>query len=241
MLNRGLALLAVLLGLAAFGAQAQGGAAAEEAQLRKTLQAKFPQMTVESITRTPFAGLFEVVLSGEVVYTDARGEYLMGGTLYDLRAKEPRNITAETQQKLAAKVLAGSHENAIRWVRGNGRRVLYTFEDPNCGYCRKLYKEINKMTDVTIYTFLLPVLSQDSAEKSRAVWCARDRVKAWDQMMVKGALAEPSKPCDAPLDKNAQVAQRLNIRGTPAIFLQDGRQLGGYLPDAQLEQALARK
>ena len=98
------------------------------------------------------------------------------------------------------------------------------------------------MTDVTVYTFLLPILSPDSTEKSKAIWCSKDRAKAWDQIMTKGALTEPSKPCDvALLEKNMQLAQRFNIRGTPAIYLASGQQLGGYVPAAQIEQALGRK
>jgi thiol:disulfide interchange protein DsbC len=126
-------------------------------------------------------------------------------------------------------------------VRGNGKRVLYTFEDPNCGYCKELYKELAKMTDVTVYTYLLPILSPDSTEKSRAIWCAKDRVKAWDQVMTKGAVSEPSKPCDAPLAKNTEMSQRLGIRGTPAIYMANGQQLGGYVPAQQIEQAFAKK
>ncbi len=236
--------LAVLLALTAAmgaGARAQGAAGNEEAQLRKALQAKLPQMTVESITRLPFGGLYEVILGGEIVYTDARAEFLMGGTLYDLRAGQPRNLTQETQQKIAARTLTTTHENAIKMVRGNGRRVIYTFEDPNCGYCRQLYKELGKLNDITVYTYLLPVLSPDSADKSRAIWCSKDRAKAWDQMMVKGSVSEQPKPCDNPLEKNALVAKRLNITGTPAVYLASGQQLGGYLPADKIEQAFAQK
>jgi thiol:disulfide interchange protein DsbC len=236
--------LAVLLALAAVmgaGARAQGAAGNEEAVLRKALQAKLPQMTVESITRLPFGGLYEVILGGEIVYTDARAEFLMGGTLYDLRAGQPRNLTQETQQKIAARTLTTTHENAIKMVRGNGRRVIYTFEDPNCGYCRQLYKELGKLNDITVYTYLLPVLSPDSADKSRAIWCSKDRAKAWDQMMVKGSVSEQPKPCDNPLEKNALVAKRLNITGTPAVYLASGQQLGGYLPADKIEQAFAQK
>lgn len=236
-----LAAMTALVAMVATGARAQGTAGAEEAQLRKTLQTKFPQMTVDSIARMPFGGLFEIVLSGEVVYTDAKAEFLMGGTLYDLRGGSPRNITQETQQKITAKALTTTHDSAIKMVRGNGRRVIYTFEDPNCGYCRQLYKELGKLNDVTIYTYLLPILSPDSAEKSRAIWCSKDRAKAWDQMMIKGALSEQPKPCDTPLENNAQIAKRLGITGTPAIYLATGQQLGGYIPAEKIEQALPKK
>lgn len=231
-------LLTGLCMLAAAGAHAQGK---EEAQIRKALAAKMPQMPIESVTRMPVGGLYEVLIGGEVVYTDAKGEFLLGGTLYDLRGAAPRNITQDTLQKIAAKAVSASPENAIKMVRGNGKRVIYTFEDPNCGYCRQLYKELQKIDNLTVYTYLLPVLSPDSAEKSRAIWCSKDRAKAWDQMMLKGALAEaPAKPCDTPLEKISQVAQRLNIRGTPAVYLANGTQLGGFLPAPQIEQALAK-
>ncbi len=228
----------VTLALGSLGARAQD---ADEVKLRQALHVKFPKVVVESITKTPFGGLYEVVLGGEIIYMDGKAEYLMGGTLYDLRNMPMRNITQETSQRLASKALTSSHDSAIKMVRGNGRRVIYTFEDPNCGYCRELYKEFAKMNDITVYTFLLPILSPDSTEKSRAVWCSKDRAKAWDQLMTKTALTEQPKPCDAPLEKNAQLAQRFNIRGTPAIFLASGQQLGGYVPAAQMEQALAKK
>lgn len=218
-----------------------GAQDADEARLRAALQAKLPKVPIDSIARTPFPGIFEVVTGGEIVYTDARGEFMMGGTLYDLRGAQPRNITQDTQQKIAAKVITSSHDSAIKMVRGNGRRVIYTFEDPNCGYCKELYKELAKMTDITVYTFLLPILSPDSADKSRAIWCSRDRARAWEQIMTKGALTEAGKPCEAPLQKNAQMAQKLNIRGTPAIYLASGQQLGGFVPAQQIEQALGGK
>lgn len=238
MIKRYSYLLAAILTLAPLSALAQD---ADEAKVRQAIQAKFPKMTVDTVTRTPFAGLFEVVMGSEVVYTDSRAEFLMGGTLYDIRTMPARNITQDTTQKIVARTLTTSHDSAIKMVRGNGRRVLYTFEDPNCGYCRQLYSELGKMNDITVYTFLLPILSPDSTDKSRAIWCARDRAKAWDQMMVKGALSEQSKPCDAPLEKNAAIAQRLNIRGTPAIYLANGQQLGGYVPAQQIEQAFAKR
>jgi thiol:disulfide interchange protein DsbC len=240
MMRRWITLLTALWALAAFGVGAQD---ADEARLRQALQAKFPKFTVESVTKLPFNGLFEVVMSGEVVYVDSKAEFMMGGALYDIRTMPLRNITQETTQKLVSKSLTTSHDTAIKMVRGNGKRVVYTFEDPNCGYCRQLYRELSTMNDVTVYTFLLPILSADSIEKSRAIWCSKDRAKAWDQIMVKGTLTEPSKPCDvASLEKNLQLAQRFNISGTPAIYLASGQRVGnGYVPAAQIEQALGKR
>ena len=214
---------------------------AEEVRVKQAVQAKFPKMPVDTVTRMPFAGLFEVVMGSEVVYTDSKAEFMMGGTLYDIRNMPARNITQDTTQKIVSKSLTASHDSAVKVVRGNGKRVLYTFEDPNCGYCKALYKELAKVTDVTVYTFLLPILSPDSADKSRAIWCSRDRAKAWDQVMTKGTMTESTKNCDNPLAKNSEMAQRLNIHGTPAIYLASGQQLGGYVPAQQIEQAFAKK
>ncbi len=236
--KRRVAVLAALLALVAAGARAQD---ADEARLRQALVAKFPKLAIESVTKLPFNGLFEVVMGGEVIYTDTRAEFMMGGSLYDIRTMPARNITEDTTRRLVSKALTTSHDSAIKTVRGNGKRVLYTFEDPNCGYCRQLYKELAAITDVTVYTFLLPILSPDSTDKSRAIWCSKDRAKAWDQMMTRGTLSETAKPCDAPLEKNSHLAQRFNIRGTPAIYLASGQQLGGYVPAAQIEQALGKK
>ena len=214
-------------------------AVANEATVRKVLQSRFPSMPIEGITKAPM-GLYEVVLDGEILYTDARAEYFIGGSLYDIRTLPPRNVTQETQSRLASKMLTSMHDSAIKTVRGNGKRAMYTFEDPNCGYCRELYKEILKMNDLTVYTFLTPILSPDSTEKSRAVWCAKDRAKAWEQVMTKGTVPDGSRTCDTPIEKNLQLVKRFGFRGTPAVYLVNGQQIGGYVQAAQIEQALAK-
>lgn len=212
---------------------------ASEANLRKAFEARFPAMKIESITRMPFPGLYEVVFDGQVVYTDEKLTYLMSGNLFDLRSTQERNLTRERRDQIASGALVKAQGNAIKRVKGNGKRVIYTFEDPNCGYCKELQKELNKMTDITIYTFLLPILSPDSAEKSKAVWCAKDRGKAWDDLLNKASLpANAVKTCATPLEDNQLLAQRFGVRGTPAVFLANGQQVGGYLPADKLEQAL---
>jgi thiol:disulfide interchange protein DsbC len=215
-----------------------GSANADEVQVKQALQARFPAMSVESVTKAPFAGLYEVVLDGEIVYTDEKVEYFFAGSIYDIRTLPPRNLTQENSGRTVVQTLASSRESAIKRVKGDGKRTLYTFEDPNCGYCKQLNRELVKVDNVTIYTFLLPILSQDSVEKSRAVWCAEDRAQAWDDLMLKAALPEGGKNCAAPIEKNIQLMRRFGIRGTPAIYLENGRHIGGYLPAAQIEQAL---
>jgi thiol:disulfide interchange protein DsbC len=215
-----------------------GTAAASEA-VRKGVQARFPDMAIESVQKTPFSGLYEVVVGGRILYTDEKVSYIFIGNLIDARGAAERDLTRERNAQLAIQTLRKASDQAIKRVRGNGKRVIYTFEDPNCGYCKQLQKELAKISDITIYTFLWPILSQDSVDKSRAIWCAKDRAKAWDDVMLRGAAAQSDGNCVVPFEKNHELTQRFGIRGTPAIFLADGRMLGGYLPAAELEKEMS--
>jgi len=220
---------------------AAGSAYGSEAAIRKGVLARFPDMPVESITKTPFSGIYEVVLGGRILYTDDKASFFFIGNLLDMRGPVERDLTGERNAQLAAQVLRKSSAQAIKRVRGNGKRVIYTFEDPNCGYCRELQKELVKLPDVTIFTFLVPILSPDSVEKSKAVWCARDRAKAWDDLMSRGVAPTEGTRCDTPLDKNAELAQRFGVRGTPTVYLADGRMIGNYMTADKLEQALGSR
>lgn len=215
-----------------------GTASASEA-VRKGVQARFPDIPVESVQKTPFSGIYEVVVGGRVLYTDEKVSYIFIGNLIDARGAAERDLTRERNAQLAVQTLKKASDQAIKRVRGNGKRVIYTFEDPNCGYCKQLQKELAKINDVTIYTFLWPILSQDSVDKSRAIWCAKDRAKAWDDFMIRGAAAQSDGNCVVPFEKNHELTQRFGIRGTPAIFLADGRMLGGYVPAAELEKEMS--
>jgi thiol:disulfide interchange protein DsbC len=215
-----------------------GAASASEA-VRKGVQARFPEMAVESVQKTPFSGLYEVVVGGRIPYTDEKVSYIFIGNLIDARGAAERDLTRERNAQLAIQTLKKASDQAIKRVRGNGKRVIYTFEDPNCGYCKQLQKELAKINDITIYTFLWPILSQDSIDKSRTIWCAKDRAKAWDDFMLRGAAAQSDGNCVVPFEKNHELTQRFGIRGTPAIFLADGRMLGGFLPAAELEKEMS--
>jgi thiol:disulfide interchange protein DsbC len=211
-----------------------------ESEIRSALQNKFRDAPIESISKTPFSGIYEVVLGGRVLYTDEKGSFVFIGNLIDLRGPSERDLTDERTSQLTAQALKQSADLAIKRVRGNGRRVIYTFEDPNCGWCRKFHGELARLNNVTIYTFLWPILSPESTEKSKMVWCARDRVKAWDDVMTRGnvQIQDGGKNCDTPIDKNLALAKRFGARGTPAVYLADGRQVGGFLPADKLEEAL---
>ena len=232
MLRKLAAVLLVTTGLAA------GAAHGSETVIRKAVQARFPDLPVESVAKTPFNGIYEVVLGGRIVYTDEKVSYVFIGNLLDTRGAGERDLTRERGAQLAAQTLRKATDQAIKRVRGTGKRVIYTFEDPNCGYCKQLQKELTKVNDVTVYTFLMPILSQDSVEKSRVIWCAKDRAKAWDDVMLRGVALQGEAKCDTPIEKNMELAQRFRINGTPAIFLADGRMLGGYVPADELEKAM---
>jgi thiol:disulfide interchange protein DsbC len=217
-----------------------GLAHADENSVRQTFQAKFPKMSVESVSKTPFANLYEVVVDGHPFYADEKVTFLLQGDLHDLRGNLTRNLTQEGAAARASATLAKSTDLAVKRVKGNGKRVIYTFEDPNCGYCKELQKELAKVNDVTIYTFLWPILSADSVEKSKAIWCAKDRAKAWEDTMLKGIVPAGKRDCDVTaIEKNVRLAQRFGMRGTPGVYLANGQQIGGFVPADKIESALA--
>ncbi len=221
---------------------AAGPALGDEEKIKRDLGARLPGMTVESVTRTPFADLYEVVVDGEVLYTNEKTEYFLGGDIFDIRSMPPRNLTEGNARRSVQGVLAkAAGELAIKRVRGSGKRVLYTFEDPNCSFCKALHLELTRLDDVTIYTFPTPILSLNSAEKSIAAWCAADRAAAWDTLMSGGTLAAGAGECPNPLEKVAALAKRLEITSTPVIYLGNGQRINGFVTTDRLEKAFASR
>jgi thiol:disulfide interchange protein DsbC len=234
-------LAAACAAVLAASAVAQGS----EADIKKKVEAALGEgAKVESVRKAGMLGLYEVVVSGEILYTDDKANHFVLGHIIDPRTR--KDLTQERLDKMSAiKFSDLPLDLAVKQVKGNGgngKRTIATFEDPNCTYCKKLAKELQGVTDVTVYTFLYPILSQDSHDKSKAIWCAPDRAKAWNDYMVNGTApaAAPAKCDTTGLDKTLGLAQKLRIRGTPAIFLGDGTRLPGFLPAAQLEQAMAQ-
>lgn len=216
-----------------------GAAHAGEAEVRKAIEDFIGAPVVESVAQIPYGGLYEVVLkSGELIYTDDKASFLIDGRIIDTKTR--RDVTeARTAQLSAIDFGALPLDQAIKQVRGNGKHVLVSFEDPNCAYCKRLAKELVKLKDVTIYTFLYPILSEDSTAKSRNIWCAKNSAKVWNDWILD-ARVPPSVSCDSEvIERNVALGQKLRINGTPTMFLADGRRLGGYLPAAEIERALA--
>jgi thiol:disulfide interchange protein DsbC len=224
-----------LIGLAAVAAVIPA-AVADEAEIRKSVEGLFSGAKVDAIHKAGVLGLYEVQIGGDILYSDEKGTYLIQGEILDAKAR--KNITEARKNKLAQiKFSDLPLELAIKTVKGNGKRVFATFEDPNCGYCKKLAKELAGVTDYTMYTFLFPILAPDSTDKSRAIWCAADQAKAWNDWMANGIAAKDAN-CDNPIETVSALGRKLAIHGTPTIFFTDGNRVPGYIPAAQLEQML---
>ena len=215
-------------------------AAADEATVKKNFESFVGGPAVDSVKKTPYGGLYEVVLkSGELIYTDAAVSFIVDGNVID--AKTRKNVTqARMAQLLKIDFATLPLDQAIKQVRGNGKRVIASFEDPNCGYCKRLAKDLQNLKDATVYTFLYPILSPDSTEKSKNIWCAKDKAAAWNDWMINAkAPAAAAAGCDTgAIDKNVALGQKLKVTGTPTIFTADGNRLPGAVPLAQLEQAM---
>ena len=215
-------------------------AGAQEATLRKNLAERLPQLQkIEEVSKTPIPGLFEVRVNGtDIFYTDAEGNYLIQGSLID--TKQRRNLTEERVDKLTAISFdALPFKDAFTIVRGNGKRKLAVFEDPNCGYCKRFERDLQKVDNITIYMFLYPILSADSSEKSKHIWCAKDRAKAWQDWMVRDKPAAVASCDSAAIDRNVEIGHKHKINGTPTLIFSNGTRVPGAIASAEVEKYLA--
>jgi len=210
-----------------------------EATIKKNIEPRLGGAKIESIKETPYSGLYELRVAGDILYTDKKGEYLVIGHVYD--AKTTRDLTRERIDDInKIKFSDLPLSSAIKQVKGDGKRVIAVFEDPNCGYCKRLRQTtLKNMDNVTIYTFMYNILSDDSFVKSKNIWCAPDRAKAWDDWMINGKAAPvAAASCETPNDKVLALGQQMKITGTPAIFFTDGTRIPGAVDQATLEKKL---
>jgi len=217
-----------------------GAAFAQEAAIRKNLAERLPSFArIEEVSKTPMNGLYEIRVNGsDIFYTDGEGNFLIQGNLIDTKAK--RNLTEERIEKLSAIDFdALPFKDAFTVVRGNGKRKLAVFEDPNCGYCKRFEHDLQKVNDVTIHTFLVPILSPDSAEKSRNIWCAKDKGKAWLDWMIRDQPAAKASCDTTALERNLDFGKKHKITGTPTVFFADGSRVPGAISAQQVEKLLA--
>jgi thiol:disulfide interchange protein DsbC len=217
-----------------------GFAVAQEAAIRKNLTERLPNLpAIDEVSKTPMPGLFEVRVNGaDILYTDAEGNYLIQGNLIDTRAKV--NLTEERVEKLTAIPFKDlPFKDAFTFVKGNGKRKVAVFEDPNCGYCKRFERDLAKVDNVTVHVFLYPILSKDSTDKSKAIWCAKDKAKAFHDWMLKD-ISPASANCDsAAVDRNVEFGKKNRITGTPTLFFVDGTRIPGAIPPDRIEKLLA--
>lgn len=213
----------------------------ETARLKKTLEDRFPGAEVRSVLKTAYFGLYEVMLDDRIVYTDARGRYLLVGAVYDSESKT--NLTEERRRELnRVKVADLPLDKAIVKVKGNGERKLIVFSDPDCPFCAQLEKTLKAVDNTTVYTFLFPIdqLHPDAARKARLIWCAPDRAKAWDAHYDSAALPDNAGDCDNPVAMTQALGARLKINATPTLIFADGSMVPGALPPERLEAEFAK-
>jgi thiol:disulfide interchange protein DsbC len=208
-------------------------------KIRTEIKKKFPEATVETVRKSGYGGLLEVTGGGDVFYTDDKVTFIVLGSIVDAKTRE--NVTETRSRKLSAVSFDSLPlDSAVKIVRGNGSRRIAIFEDPNCGYCKRFEADLAKVTDLTVYVFLYPILSPESAEKSKAVWCAPDRSKAWLDLLLKDATpANAAASCETPVDKVLAFGRDKRITGTPTIFFEDGERVPGAMPMASFEKRLA--
>jgi len=232
-----IAIAAVTAAALTLGCTARADQATDK--LKSTLQARLPEIKIKSIEKSPIAGLYEVNLGSQMIYADASGNYVIAGDLVDTktRANLSDSRLAELNKVDFASLPLG---DAVKVVKGNGSRKMAVFSDPNCPYCKQLESTLKSMDNVTVYTFLYPVLSPDSETKSRAIWCATDRAKSWQAWMVDHKAPQSvSGNCDSSaIDKNLALGRGMNVTGTPTIILADGRRLPGAVSAKELDSAL---
>lgn len=232
--------LRTLTAIALLALATLGNAQAQEAAIRKNLPERLPNLPkIDEVRPAPVAGLYEVRVNGnDIFYTDGQANFLIQGQVIDTRAR--RNLTEERLEKLSAIDFGALPlKDAFVVTRGDGKRKLAVFEDPNCGYCKRFERDLQGVDNVTVYMFLYPILGPDSTEKSKAVWCAPNKATAWQDLMVRDQ-ALPAANCDAAaINRNLAFGRKHKITGTPTLVFADGTRVPGAINAQQVEKYLA--
>jgi thiol:disulfide interchange protein DsbC len=208
-----------------------------EDQIRAKVEKRLSTQVV-SVRKTP-TGLYEVVAENEVFYVDAAVNYLVAGRIIDIKTHE--DLTqARRDEVLRIDFKSLPFDHAVKSVRGDGSRMLVVFADPNCPYCKRLEKDLETLDNVTMYTFLYPILSPDSVDKSVAIWCATDRTAAWSSTMLSGKAPKlEGAACKNPVDSNLELGKKLQITATPTLVFSDGHRVAGAMPIDRVETLMA--
>lgn len=226
--------LAFLLSLAAVHVQAN------DADLRRAFEARFPGAKVVSVAKTPLPGVYEIVADGnQLAYVDEKAEFLLMGEIIDLNSR--RNLTREKVDELTRiRFDSLPMQNAIKFVKGDGKRQLAVFSDVDCPFCKKLEPELAKLDNVTIYMFPYPIagLHPDAGRKSKQIWCSKDKAQAWEDFMLKNKQPGKASDCKNPIDENVALGQKLGISGTPTLVFANGKRVPGYIQADRIDALL---
>ena len=213
---------------------------ADEAAIRKNISERVPDFPkIDEVTKTAIPGLYEIRVGTDVLYTDEQGNYIIEGQLIETKTRT--NLTEQRVAKLTAiDFKALPLKDAMVWKQGTGERKLVIFADPNCGYCKKFERDLLTVKDITVYTFLYPILGPDSTEKSKQIWCAKDNAKVWRDWMIKGTPIAESPTCDtSALSRNVALGRKHRITGTPGVVYEDGKMQPGAVGAEAVEKQLA--
>ena len=216
-------------------------AQAQEAQLRKILAERIPSLPkIDEVSKSPIPGLYEIRIGTDIYYADEKGDHIVQGSIIDTRTRA--NLTDQRIDKLTAVDFSALPlKDAVVYKQGTGARKMAVFVDPNCGYCKRFERDLLTVKDVTIYTFIYPILGPDSNAKSRDIWCAKDAAKAWRAWMIDGNTpAKVMGQCDtAALERNIEFGKKYRVQGTPAVFFEDGTRKPGAMSAADVEKLLS--
>ena len=217
-------------------------AGADEASVRKAFAAKFPKAEVQSVTKLPYLGLYEIVVEGEVLYADENFDYLIDGNI--ISTKTMSNLTEQKKRKLSAIPFADlPFEYAFKKVKGNGERKMAVFSDPDCPFCKRVEGDLAKLDNVTIYMFLYPIesLHPNAPDVAKRIWCSPDKAKAWDDYLQRGIAPGADASCQNPVDKIVDFGRKKGINGTPTLVFESGARVPGAISAAQIENYLSKK
>jgi thiol:disulfide interchange protein DsbC len=217
-------------------------ATADEAAVRRLIQSRIgDQARIEQIARVPGSSLYEVAIHGQdgpqLFYVDERARVIVVGQVID--GKSGRNLTEERLRKLNAIDWSSlPFDSAITTKRGNGRRKVAVFSDPNCPYCKRFEKDLDKLDDITVHIFLFPVIRPESIPLTKSVWCSADRAKAWNDLMLRDIQPVAAPDCDTPVEKLVALGRTLGANSTPTWFVETGERFSGAVPLEDVRRVL---
>jgi thiol:disulfide interchange protein DsbC len=247
---------------------AQEVASPDTLAVMQNLKRLYPKTQFSNIRETNLPGIYEVVMGRNIAYVEGSGRHFIFGHLFDMPTQT--DLTQQRKDQLGLPSVAANdvrdpapgqgapargpqaeeerridfatlpRQDALQIVKGNGKRRLAVFSDPDCQYCKRLEENLVGLENATIDVYLFPIaqLHGDAPRKSKAVWCSKDKVRAWADLMTAGKDPGNQADCPNPVDRNVALANKLGVRGTPTIVLPSGRVIPGAIPLASLNQML---